>query len=629
MTRLVLFICALVIIAHIGLCCAHSSGTGSDLAWYDQQVFGTMERPTLYPGVVRTSQYLTMRDGVKIAIDLYLPWRLPGSTKISAILMQTRYVRSMRYRWPFSLFLHGRFDDLIAYFVTRGYAWVYVDARGSGASFGTRSYPYAPEEILDGAEIAEWITGQPWSNGKIGSIGNSYDGDAAIFLLAAKHGAVKAIMPRFAYFDAYPDVVRPGGLHLRWLTETWGNLGRALDADRIGDFLGWMLGFAVKGIRAVDEDTDGSLLAAAVAEHAGNGDVTAQALDVEYRDDQSGAMGIGIEQISPHTRLSAIRETRAPVYLYTGWFDAGYVLAEINLFRSLEGKPRKLTIGPWDHGGWTNISPFAKVNKPRFDHSAEAIRFFDSVLEGAESGIRREKPVTYFTMGQEEWKFADTWPPPNTKTVPFYFSPGHVLSGDPPASESDYDIYKMDYTAGTGSTSRWVSLVNPLHTPTRYPDRRSEDKKLLYYQSAPLGEALEVTGHPVVTLYVSSTANDGAFFVYLEDVDPKGRVTYITEGMLRAIHRKLSDEPPPYPTPVPFRTFLRKDAMPLEPEKTAELVFDLFPTSFLFKQGHAIRVSLAGADKDHFAFIPDEPPTIRLHRCSSAASRIDLPVVRH
>ena len=139
---------------------------------------------------------------------------------------------------------------------------------------------------------------------------------------------------------------------------------------------------------------------------------------------------------------------------------------------------------------------------------------------------------------------------------------------------------------------------------------------------------MEVTGHPLVTLHVSSTAKDGNFFVYLEDVAPRGRVEYVTEGMLRALHRKLSDDPPPYRTPVPYRTFLRVDASALVPGEVAELVFALYPTSYLFKKGHSIRVTVAGADKDHFENNPDAPPTVRIHRSARFPSHIDLPVMK-
>jgi len=140
---------------------------------------------------------------------------------------------------------------------------------------------------------------------------------------------------------------------------------------------------------------------------------------------------------------------------------------------------------------------------------------------------------------------------------------------------------------------------------------------------------LEVTGHPLVTLFVSSSACDGNLFVYLEDVDKAGKVRYVTEGELRVLHRKVrnEDESSPHRTPVPYHTFRREDAAPLVPGEVAELTIDLQPTSYRFKQGHAIRLALAGADKDFFAPLSGEPPDLTFHRGTPYPSRIALPVM--
>ena len=172
--------------------------------------------------------------------------------------------------------------------------------------------------------------------------------------------------------------------------------------------------------------------------------------------------------------------------------------------------------------------------------------------------------------------------------------------------------------------------LDPKNFPSEeaYQEAEKErDEKLLCYTSGPLDRDMEVTGHPTVTLFVSSTAPDGNFFVYLEDVDESGHVDYVTEGQLRAIHRKLSDEEPPYVTVVPYRTFNRADAMSLVSGEVAELTFDLLPTSYVFKEGHAVRVAIAGADSDHFAPAPGTSPTIKCHRDSVHPSHIDLPTM--
>ena len=143
------------------------------------------------------------------------------------------------------------------------------------------------------------------------------------------------------------------------------------------------------------------------------------------------------------------------------------------------------------------------------------------------------------------------------------------------------------------------------------------------------GDAVTITGNPIVSLLLTSTHTDGAFFVYLEDVDENGKVTYLTEGELRALHRRISSEQSPLKLPVPYHSFLRKDAMPLVPGQVAELRFGLQPISVLVKKGHRLRVAIAGHDKDTFIRIPAEgTPMIAIQRNSRGLSRIELPVIK-
>ena len=139
-----------------------------------------------------------------------------------------------------------------------------------------------------------------------------------------------------------------------------------------------------------------------------------------------------------------------------------------------------------------------------------------------------------------------------------------------------------------------------------------------------------MTGYPAVTLYVTPSHADGAFLVYLEDVAPDGRVRYVTGGELRALHRRLSDEAPPYRTLMPHRTYRRADGAPLVPGEVTEIVVGLQPTSVLFKRGHRIRVAIAGHDEGVFERVPaveDEEVVFDLHRSVRHPSRVDLPVV--
>ncbi|MGA7930117.1 MAG: CocE/NonD family hydrolase [Candidatus Sulfotelmatobacter sp.] len=161
-----------------------------------------------------------------------------------------------------------------------------------------------------------------------------------------------------------------------------------------------------------------------------------------------------------------------------------------------------------------------------------------------------------------------------------------------------------------------------------YPDRADEDKKRLVYTSAPLETDLEITGSPVLTVEMSSTTSDGAFHAYLEDVSSEGRVTYVDEGILRALDRKEVDPKSlPYEPLGPAHSFLRKDAEPLTPGEAARIRFALYPTSVLLRKGHRIRVALAGADASAFQRYPAEgTPTWTVYREAQRASSIELPV---
>jgi hypothetical protein len=581
--------------------------------------------PPQYQGVARESVYLTMRDGVRLAADIWLPEDLPAGSKLPAILMQTRYWRSTGLRWPFVHVLDGP-DEWVALLVQHGYACVSVDARGSGASFGTRPLEWSPDEVRDGAEIVDWIVRQPWSDGVVGAEGVSYEGTTAELLVTNGHPAVKAAVPRFSLFDAYTDIAFPGGVHLARFTEQWGGLNRALDHNQVPAFAGLLGRIVARGVRPVDRDRDGALLAAAVHGHADNYDLHEMARLTTFRDDArpSGGRDVTIDTASPSSHVQQLEAAAVPIYGYSGWFDVAYHHGAIKRHLTLRNPESRLILGPWAHGGRFTSSP-ANPGRSRFDHAGEVLKFLDHHLKGVDTGLPAEKPVHYFTMVEERWKAAEAWPPP-ARAVAFYLAAGRELTTSAPADAEAADAYAVDTSHGTGPRSRWDSAIGGRFVA--YPDRAAQDAKLLVYESSPLARDTEVTGHPVVTLYVTSTAEDGAFFVYLEDVDAEGKVSYVTEGQLRALHRRVSTAEPPYGLGVPYRSFTRADGRALVPGEPAELSFDLLPTSYLFRKDHRIRVAVAGADEDHFALIPEgTPPTLRVHREAGRPSRVVLPVV--
>jgi uncharacterized protein len=595
-------------------------------------------QPIHYPGqpfhedqsFTKTSRYLTMPDGIKLAVDLYLPPSWQAGQPLPTILHQTRYWRAIAYRWPLSTLKESLPRGLTGQYATRflanGYAWVSVDVRGSGASFGHRRYSHTPEEIQDGANIVDWIVQQPWSNGKVGSLGISYSGASAELLLVNQHPAVKAVSPMFSGFDLYPEIAFPGGIHLTWFTHTWHEITKRLDQNTL-PFGGLLAELAITGVPPVDEDPDGTLLHQAIASHALNWDPHKEALGITFRDDMPPSNYLpNIDALGPMWYRGQIDHSGAAVYSYTGWFDGGYQHAAIRRHLTLTNPHNKLIIGPWDHGGRRQISPYS-LGPAQFDHAGELLKFFDYHLKSMQTGIDQEAPIHYFTMGEEQWKATDTWPPEATPLF-LHLSSHHELRKAPPTEEKAQDVYSVDTAVGTGTESRWHTLVGlPINNP--YPDRFEQDGKLLIYTSPPLEEDWEITGHPTLTLHLDTSSADVTIFAYLEDISPKGSVAYVTEGMLRGIHRKVNGKGAPYHDPVPYRSYRRADSAPMIPGEISTLSIDLIPTSYLFKKGHQIRLALAGADKDHFLILPGPTPTWQVHRDHQHLSHLTLPLVSH
>lgn len=543
------------------------------------------------------SIYLTMRDGVRVAIDVVLPKPLPADEKLPAIMSMTRYWRARQGAKPGT------------WFPSHGYAHVSVDARGTGASFGIWRAPFSQDEIKDYGEVVNWIVKQPWSSGKVGAFGNSYEGNTALWLATTVNPAVKAVIPRHFEFDEFSETPYPGGVLTDWMIKAWSDGNRQLDTN--------------PGVKLVDEDTDQNLYREAIKSRAENIDVYSAALKTTFRDDRE--FGVSIDEISLHSYLPQIEKSRVAVNSWGGWFDASTADAVIRSFLSLKNYQRAV-VGPWNHGGGQNASPFQTAESPRVMQSYEWLRFFDHHLKGIDTGLDSEKLFYYFTLGEERWKVTKTWPIPGTTMVRWYLDDGNTLSKNAPSAPAGADTYTVNFEATTGEKNRWHTQVGG---QVFYPDRAAEDAKLLVYTSAPFDSDTEVTGYPIIDLFVTSTASDGAFLIYLEDVNEKGVVTYVTEGALRALHRKISAETPAYKLLVPYHSFKRKDAMPLAPGQVAELKFGLQPTSILIRKGHRLRVAIAGADKNTFARIPAQgTPTISVARNQKNASWIELPVVR-
>jgi len=251
------------------------------------------------------------------------------------------------------------------------------------------------------------------------------------------------------------------------------------------------------------------------------------------------------------------------------------------------------------------------------------LRFFDQYLAGRDTGLEDEAPIHYFAAHAEEWRAAPSWPPVSGNRS-FYTAPGRQLSTARP-NEASSDDYRADFTAGSGTQTRYERIAG-IDATNYYNDWVEREAKLLSFTTDALAEPLEIAGHPVVSLWVASSEPDAAVFAYLSEIEADGTVRYVTEGVLRAIHRAEAPCPREYRTTWPFRTFARKDARPMPVGEPQLLKFALLPIAWRFAKGSRIRLSISAADADHFVQTPHgRPPLLSVSSGAEHATMLELP----
>jgi putative CocE/NonD family hydrolase len=563
-----------------------------------------------------SSCYVAMRDGCRLAVDVWLPEGTLGP--VPAILIHTPYYRrfalavgSAAEACPNA----AKFRDA---FVPRGYALVVVDVRGTGASFGTRDSFRSPKEREDAREIADWIVAQGWSDGRIGATGISYPGAASDFLASTGHPAVRAIAPLFAVWDTWADHYYPGGIYLNRLAQVYDDLMVAMDHDR-RDLLRSFAYFAnpdLRGPMPVDEDADGALLARAVQEHLGNFRQPDFMRDLAFREEPlPSAPDFSSADISPYAASSAI-PAEVAVCCVSGWFDgAGYANSAIARFLTLKDNPRHLLLGPWDHGARVNASPWRGAVEPEFPLLAEVTRFFDEYLMGHDTGLRTEAPVHFFSLHDERWHAAASWPPAEA-SLRLHLSDGDALMRTPAPLRR---AAKADFAWGAGEGTRYERIAG-INATAYHIDWTSRHAALAHFTSDPLDAPLALAGHVLADLRIEADTRDAALILYLSEVEQDGTVRYVTEGLLRLLHRQEAAPPPSYRCTWPWRTFHRGDAAPLVPGRVERVCLALLPTAWRFAAGSRIRLSVAGHDADHMVQTPHgTPPTLTFHAGSTLA----------
>jgi uncharacterized protein len=560
----------------------------------------------IYLEAVRSSFYLYIR-GNNLAIDIYRPARQGTVVEepYPAILQNKRYHR------------RGAFTDisLITDWVKYGYVVAILDPRGAGASFGHRAGEWSREEALDARDVIEWLASQPYCNGQVGMWGFSYMANVQFLIAATRPPHLRAIIPEKDDIDQYFRC--PNGV-------VWTPKESPQAIETLLD----MAGVKAEPPQMVDADPSGVMLTQAVEEHRKNiySDqiwVPGKAFRNQYNPDIRNMNFVAQSAI---TYQYDIKASGIAIYNVGGWFDSG--VAQGLAAWKLWGK--KVIIGPWTHR-----MPMDEIVK------VEHLRWFDYHLKGIDNGIIEEPPIYYYTINApagREWQFASQWPLPNQKLTRYYFDAGPTktsasindgsLATSPSGASAGKDEYIVDYSIKVFEKDG-DDLYKENERTWQGDMEKSTGSKGLTFTSAPLEANLLITGIPVLHLWAASTSADGYFFAFLEEVDGKTNVShFITNGMIKASSRAVSIQHPWTDLGMAYHRCFDVDSQPLVPGEPAELVFDMYPISYVFRKGNRIRVTITGSLQELYGGMKENPPPrIHIYREASHRSYIELPVI--
>jgi putative CocE/NonD family hydrolase len=527
---------------------------------------------------------IPMRDGVLLAADLYRP---SGSGALPTLLQRTPYNKS----GP-----NGVFQAYALRAAEAGFAVIVQDVRGRFNSSG--NFTAFDQEQLDGYDTCEWITGQTWSNGRIGMFGGSYVGLTQWQAVLAGAPGLQAIAPGVTASDYHDGWTYQGGAFNYYFNYSWGTglatetASRRLAVDPSSTGYGEMI------LRADGMDTyitqtplnhDKSLLENAAYYQTW---LDHPSLD-SYWD------GINV--------AGRYGEIDVATLNMGGWHDIflGGTLANY-LGMHWHGKTERarstsrLIVGPWSHATFTSGGavgdywPGVLSSSDAIDLPGIQLRFFDRWLRDADNGYEKESPVSIFIMGENRWRNEDSWPLERATATELFLGSGgraNTLNGDgallrdlPSREQSVPDQYLSDprdpVPTGGGQ------LCCPMHwSPSGVYDQRKIESRadVLVYTMDPVDEPTEITGPVTLILYAASSALDCDWTAKLVDVCPCGCAYNLTDGILRARYRDSMREP----------TLLTSG-------EATRFEVDLWATSVLLAPGHALRLEIASSNFPRF-----------------------------
>jgi predicted acyl esterase len=628
---------------------------------------------------------------VQVAVDYYIPSAggVETTEKQPVVLHYTRYQRATEDETG-KLTTQLDQDPVLQHLSRNGYAIAVADARGTGASYGVNNGAFSREENADSHTIIEWLAAQPWSSGKVGMQGRSYPGMTQYEAATQGPPALKAIFAEMAGPTAF-DFVFTNGTYKKDFIDQWGRLTMEMDlskstrparvdADADGKQRDEAVAAHAENLWAHDIlETPGSSMRDFDGQTPKGGTWSWEAIttidDTPAFEKNQVAIYHLVGWYDIYTTqqpyLYEALEGKVPQKMMIGpWTHSGGYGGKVHASEILRWYDHWLkgvdngimdeepvhyyvmkgnnTVPPEVASAGTETATNAAGEKESDGAAAGEATAEESAGEQTAAASDLPPPARSLDENGAEdggaWVATREWPPAGTAKQRFSLDAGPsktvesvndgvLAAADAAAPAAGEDRYQVDYTSAMGSFSRWMNGYGSRRAETRttfFDERTAEDRKALTWTSAALTEPMTIVGYPVVHLVVSSTHADGDLFVYLEEVDANGAAHYVSEGALRASHRKVDAAPWPN-FGLPFHRSTKADVAPLTPGEPTALDLDLEGTAITIDAGHRIRITVAGADRANYETWPDpkgkDRPTITVHRGGGDPSYVELPVI--
>jgi predicted acyl esterase len=500
--------------------------------------------------------YVPMRDGVRLCIDIYYP---DAQGKFPALIAVSPYGKELQTladpARPYSVF-HGAGGveaGKTEFWVSRGYAHVIADTRGSGYSEGNYCF-YGKKEHEDGYDLVEWIAKQPWCNGNVGMIGMSYFAIIQYPIAAQNPPHLKAIAPCEGLTDRYRQSCYHGGILNYGFYARWWNLlavpsfeplsKKEFPKDKLDQMIGDLKNhvdfktFPVAYLPFICPEKNPILFDLYMHPHDGP----------------------FYWERSAYTMFDKIK---IPVYILNRWSGWGIHLP--GAFSAYQGidAPKKLMIFTTGVRG---------PDRPWGQNHNEILRWYDHWLKGVDTGLMNEPPIKIWVQGIDEWRYENKWPLARTRWTKLFLREKGNLSEEPPGSGEKPD-----------------SFINRLYWDPK------EQTPCVKYTTERFTKDVETTGPIALYLKAMLSTEDANWMVDILDIAQDGSERLVTKGWLKASHRAIDQSKSKSYQPFHPHT----ESIPVKPSEILEYVIEIRETSNVFRAGHSLQLVIKGEDSPY------------------------------